>query len=260
MREFVVKVFQPLNFKAAWYTQYLLKLEDNIPEINPKIDSNCHEWVNDGDVCIFDVAAEINYTKNVKYRFAGWLWDSSSSVVKPLEIKTNKPMVIIVKYDPWYFISLEGCFIKPIVYGCESTSNGAWCRNGSEITVEMPTKSIGFLIVNEFDGWSLNGESFTSAGAVSMRVDRPFTLTAIWRTNYTGLIVLVASICSICSCIFVIRFVNIRGQTIYKRILFTLIKNRKIKRKLAELERLRREGKISEEAYEEIKKEIEQES
>jgi hypothetical protein len=116
---------------------------------------------------------------------------------------------------------------------------------------------MGFLIVNEFDGWSLNGESFTSAGAVSMRIDRPLILTAIWRTNYTGLIVLVASICS---CIFVIRFVNIRGQTVYKRILFTLMKDREIKRKLAELERLRREGKISEEAYEEIKKEIEQKS
>jgi hypothetical protein len=257
MREFVVKVFQPLNFKATWYTQFLLRLEDNIPEINPKIDSNCHEWVNDGDVCVFDVAAEINYTNNVKYRFAGWLWDSSSSLNKPLENRINKPMVIIVNYDPWYFISLEGGFAKPIVYGCEPTSNGAWCRNGSEITVEMPTKSMGFLIVNEFDGWSLNGESFTSAGAVSMRIDRPLTLTAIWRTNYTGLIVLVASVCS---CIFVIGFVNIRGQTVYKRILFTLMKKRDIKRKLAELEKLRREGKISEEAYEEIKKEIERES
>jgi hypothetical protein len=38
------------------------------------------------------------------------------------------------------------------------------------------------------------------------------------------------------------------------------MKDREIKRKLAELERLRREGKISEEAYEEIKKEIEQKS
>jgi DNA-directed RNA polymerase subunit RPC12/RpoP len=135
-------------------------------------------------------------------------------------------MVIIVNYDPWYFISIESGFVKPIVYGCEPTSNGAWCRNGSEITVEMPTKSMGFLIVNEFDGWSLNGESFTSAGAVSMRVDRPLTLTAIWRTNYTGLIVLVASIGSV---IFVIGFVNIKGQTLYKRmegLVFFLIRGR----------------------------------
>ncbi len=65
---------------------------------------------------------------------------------------------------------------------------------------------------------------------------------------------------SICSCIFVIGLVYVGGQTIYRRILFTLIKDKKIKRRLEELERLRREGKISEETYEEIKKEIEQES
>jgi hypothetical protein len=67
-------------------------------------------------------------------------------------------------------------------------------------------------------------------------------------------------VASICSCIFVIGLVYVGGQTIYRRILFTLIKDKKIKRRLEELERLRREGKISEETYEEIKKEIEQES
>jgi hypothetical protein len=258
MRELIVKVSQPLNFKAVWYTQYLLRLEDNIPEIDPKIDSNCHEWVNDGEVCKFDVPVEIDYTGNVKYRFTGWQLSSSSSMdkplvieIRPLEITINKATVITVNYDPWYFIFIDGGLVKPIVHGCESTSNGAWCRNGSEITIEVP-KSTGFLIVNEFDKWSLNGESFTTMHVIRMRVDRPISLTAIWRTNYTGLIVLVVSVGSF---VFAVGFVNIKGQTVYKRIL--LMKDREIKRKLAELERLRREGKISEEAYKEIKKEIE---
>jgi len=253
MRELIVKVSQPLNFEAVWYTQFLLRLEDNILEIDPRIDSNCHGWVNDGDVCIFDVPAEIDYTDNVKYRFTGWLWDSSSSMDKPLEIKINKPTVIIVNYDPWYFISIDGGLVNPIVHGCEPTSNGAWCRNGSEITVEVPTKSIGFLIVNEFDRWSLDGESFTTADVVSMRVDRPLTLTSIWRTNYTGLIALIVSISSFVS---IVGFVNIKGQTVYKRILFTLMKDREVKRKLAELERLKAEGKISEEAYKKLREEL----
>jgi hypothetical protein len=45
----------------------------------------------------------------------------------------------MANYEPWYSVTIDGGPVAPPIEGCEPGQEGAWCKEGDTITVNMPT-------------------------------------------------------------------------------------------------------------------------
>ncbi len=265
LKDFDVTVNKPLSFKAVWYQEYRIKLETQ--PIHTSFKTNCLEWVRENESCSFDATLEITLAEDVKYRFARWEFKSDSeTILTTSAISTtyivNEPITIVAVYEPWYKVYVSGGPVTPFILSretatCDVNINEAWCREMSELVLELPTTSVGFLVTQEFQRWRIEtseSKEERSNTEIVLSVNSPVKVTAVWAYNYTGLLILIASII-VSSSLFYITMLK------KKHFRFTIKKSEadEISERLRMLEKVYKEGKISEEAYRELKEEYEEE-
>ncbi|MEM1550304.1 MAG: SHOCT domain-containing protein [Candidatus Bathyarchaeia archaeon] len=260
-KELSIIVNKPLIIEAVWFIQYRVELYTDPAELADKALEFRERWFTSGDLLSTSVKNEIQVSSDVKYVFARWITDNEISPSSEIRKIVDKPMRISVEYDPWYYISAISEY--GVVYG------SGWYKAKSQASISIEPQTMGFLITHVFDGWFLNGELISKDAVCKLTVDRPLILTARWRTEYTGLIVLIMAIV-LGSVIISTNLIKVGEEPLY-RTLYNVIKGklaellklqtseRRLKEKLRKLEELYQRGEISEEAYVRIRGELESE-
>jgi len=196
-KEITVTVSKPLSFRAKWYPEYRIKVAPM--EASPTTD--CPEWVKGGNVCMFSASPELpsKQSADTKYRFVKWVISSGGKTFREdtdtkITVGVDKPITATAYYEPWHRILISGGPASPVISGCTLEGNDAWCREGSLVTIDLPTTTVGFLVTQEFKGWvieTVGGRSMSEDKSVTFHITGPVKLTAMWAYNYTQLIIII---------------------------------------------------------------------
>lgn len=161
----------------------------------------------------------------------------------------SEPNNLSPKYHTEYKLvvtsGLGGTSINP-------PSPEGWYDEGSTVTLSV-NSPVGFLVQHVFVGWS--GDIKANNPTVTIIMDGHKTITANWRTDYSQLIIFLASI---------IAAISLSTLYLYyarsKREKGTIVidEGRQIIEYLRRLDELYRAGKITKEAYEALKTEYEE--
>jgi uncharacterized repeat protein (TIGR02543 family) len=255
-KEITVTVSKPLSFRAKWYPEYRIKVAPM--EASPA--TNCPEWVKGGSVCMFSFPSELpsQQSADTKYRFVKWVVSSGGVTLQEgrdtkMAVGVDKPITATAYYEPWHRILISGGPASPAISGCILEDSSAWCREGSLVTIDLPTTSVGFLVTQEFKGWvvEVSGQEsiFSENKSIMLQIIGPTKIATRWALNYTQLIFTLAATLSTSTLYLFTRKRGLRKKT---RADFVL-------EKIKILEKTYREGKISEEAYKKLIEEYQEE-
>jgi uncharacterized repeat protein (TIGR02543 family) len=255
-KEITATVTKPLSFRAKWYPEYRIK----IAPVEASPTTNCPEWVKGGGICMFSASPELpsQQSTDTKYRFVKWVISSGGETFQEgtdtkITVGVDKPITATAYYEPWHRILISGGPVSPVISGCMLEGNDTWCREGSLVTIDLPTTSVGFLITQEFKGWVVEviGQDsiFSENKSILLQIIGPTKIATLWALNYTQLIFTLAAILSTST---LYLFTRKRGLRKKNRADFVL-------EKIKILEKTYREGKISEEAYKKLIEEYQEE-
>jgi uncharacterized repeat protein (TIGR02543 family) len=195
-KEITATVTKPLSFRAKWYPEYRIK----IAPVEASPTTNCPEWVKGGSICMFSASPELpsQQSADTKYRFVKWVVSSGGETFQEgmdtkITVRVDKPITATAYYEPWHRILISGGPVSPVISGCMLEGNDAWCKEGSLVTVDLPTTTVGFLVTQEFKGWvieTVSGGSMSEDKGITFHITSPVKLTAMWAYNYTQLIII----------------------------------------------------------------------
>lgn len=137
-------------------------------------------WVPAGEVLKIN-AEELKPPESagVRYELAGFEKDG---VAISGEFTVTGPHDVYVLWDKYYLVKVE----TPV----GSASGGGWYKAGTYATISLNTTTSGFLVYDRFKKWVADdGQEFQSP-SITIRVDRPIVLTAVWEKDYTQAIAL----------------------------------------------------------------------
>jgi len=135
-------------------------------------------WV-DPTAAIHVEAPEVVEGRGVRYVFKAWS-DGTTSPIR--DIMLIKSASITAMYRVEYLVTAES------EYG--EVSGSGWYEEGSQAIIKVYPSSVGFGVEQVFERWEgENGELVSRDPVVTVTVDRPIKLRAVWRTYYSGMIV-----------------------------------------------------------------------
>lgn len=207
-KEFPIVVNRPLVIEAKWFAEHLVELSTNPEFLIDKALELKEKWVRSGDRLSIVAKQEIQLSSDTKYTFTSWSIGGDILSSREVHVTVKGPMLIVANYEPWYYILVK------TDYGAASGSG--WYKSGSEARISIEPLTVGFLITQVFDGWVINGKLISKEAEYKLMVDGPLIVTAKWRTDYIGLMVLTA-ILGTTFCI--VTFVKIGGVPIYIHII-----------------------------------------
>jgi hypothetical protein len=117
-----------------------------------------------------------------------------------ITVGVDKPITATAYYEPWHRILISGGPASPVISGCTLEGNDAWCREGSLVTIDLPTTTVGFLLTQEFKSWiieTVGGRSMSENKSITFHITSPVKLTAMWAYNYTQLIIIITSVATL---------------------------------------------------------------
>ena len=232
-----IDISSSLILNANYITKYLLIIKYE-PEDIPIVKSK-KLWQESNKIVYSDIAQnEIQINDDEKYVFKSWYIDGSPIAGNPISFSMNSPHEIIAKYVKYYKIIIIS------EYGFPSKEIEKWYEKDKEMPLPILESPIsnGFGIKYVFDHWE--GEGILSPYSIeaSVIVDKPKTIKAIWRTDYTDLMITIISLISIIAIVAIILKIKMKkieegtriyrsenGTIPYKRILFNELFLKKIK-------------------------------
>ncbi|MCC6050697.1 MAG: hypothetical protein LM580_08310 [Thermofilum sp.] len=185
-----------------------LKLEartlkgENLPvqlKVGDEKASSFEKWV-DPTVAIHVEAPEMVEGRGVRYVFKAWS-DGTASFARDLALV--KSASITAMYRVEYYVTAES------EYG--EVSGAGWYEEGSQATIKVQPSTVGFGVKHVFDHWEdENGHVVSRDPVATVIVNQPIKLRAVWRTDYTDLILL--SLAAIAAAIAVMVFARRRAR------------------------------------------------
>ncbi len=172
-----IKADGPREIKPRYVRQYLLKLGYVVRDASGEVERRVvkEEWVDAG----VQYSVDANSLRpvggeGVSYRQSAVLLDGKPSSAS---FTVAAPHDVYVVWDKYYLVE---------VYTPIGTASGAgWYLAGSYATVSIDQPVRGFLVLDKFEGWrDQNGNMYRNA-TVTLRVDQPIRLTAVWSKDYT---------------------------------------------------------------------------
>jgi hypothetical protein len=248
VHDIILRVDNPINLVAKWDKQYRVKLTAEPESLKAKVFMEEEKWVSEGGLLIIEVPYEIYESeKDTKYIFKEWAGITSD---RRLELRVSNPVTVKAVYDTWYYL-------KVIDENGLAVGEG-WYPKGGEAEVRVQETSTGFLVKKVFNGWEVDGNIISKDRTLKYVVNQPITLRALWTTDYTELIVMIAVLGSIigATSLFIVK------RDLAHNIIQYIIIRKKDKEhveKLQKLDELYEKGQISREAYMKLKKEYEEE-
>ena len=252
-KSFSIIVDKPLTIIADWLEECLVEFNVN-PESLREISLEWSEkWVKCGDEIRIKVEPEIKASEDTRYIFLK-LEIKSEEIKEEIYshefvFRVNEPKEVIAFYEPLYRVE--------VISGDRKLME-RWCRAGSEIEVFVAPPTTNLLVRNVFEGWKIGSKIISRDEVYKFTVNGPIRLIAVWSADYSGLIILMASI--IGSAIIGITMMKKGASAIISKISEKKRKAAKLEKRIRKLEILYEKGEISEGAYrrlmEEYKKKL----
>ena len=168
-----VYAFTPTTIRAKWTTEYYVNLTSNV---NASLAGS--GWYEKGKVIRVNAQDKVNKDDNIQYRFSDWKIVKGNIVLdtpnkRQQLISVNEPIILKAEYDAYYLVKV----LSP--YG--SPPPPEYYKKGSMILVnlESPTE-VSPGVRKVFAKW----DTGSNALPLKITVDKPLTLTAIWKTQY----------------------------------------------------------------------------
>lgn len=116
----------------------------------------------------------VNGTEGSRQVFEHWTIDGIEASGNPVSLVMDKPHNLSFQYRMQYFVTVNSDYGNPVGSG--------WHDEGSSVEVSVTTPE-GFGVQKVFDHWE--GDEVSNSPSVSILVDSPKTLVAVWREDYT---------------------------------------------------------------------------
>jgi len=170
----------PKSLSASWKTQHFLTIEKSPEEGGVYASSG---WLDEGTALTVRADDFLEIVPGLtRLVFTGWSGAVSSSDVR-VTVTLDTPKTLVATWTTvQHYLTVKSRFGEPQGEG--------WHDEGSMATFTV-TSPVGFLIQDVFTRWS--GDITSTSLAATVIMDRPRTVTAIWRTDYTQLIIVVAA-------------------------------------------------------------------
>ena len=165
-----ITVESPVDLEAIWAVQYFLEVQGNGGN------ATGGGWYDVGDIAILEVRDPTPLDEGSRLLFLGWTGDIIS-IEKSLRAEVNRPMRVSANWQTQYFLRVESSL---------GDAQGEGWYNAGDIGVFSVSPREGFLGQSVFERWL--GDSDTSNPMSSVLMDSPRGVDAIWRTDYTNLL------------------------------------------------------------------------
>jgi hypothetical protein len=154
-------------------------------------------WPN-GSTHVLQVSETINGPRGVRYVFSEW-----SDGVKDAKrnVTATRTMDLKAVFKTQYYLDVVSSLGNPQGTG--------WYDSGIKADFAV-TSPLGFLILNVFDHWE--GDATGRSASASVVMDRPKTVTAVWHTDYTQLIILVGALIGLAVAVVVVGLLLLRRK------------------------------------------------
>lgn len=119
----------------------------------------------------------------VKYELAGVEKDGSSTTQ---DITVTGPHDVYALWDKYYLVNVS----TPI----GTARGGGWYKAGTYATISLSESVSGFLVYDRFKKWVTNDGREFQEPTVTLKVDKPTVLTAVWEKDYTQALALAGGI------------------------------------------------------------------
>ena len=161
------------SYVKEYYVQfgYVIKTAEGVGSPNVVYG----EWIPDNSVVSINAdKLEPSVGPGIKLVLAGYEKDGAPASA---QITVTGPDDVYVMWDEYYFVNVT----TPV----GTAQGGGWYEAGSTAVVSIGQTSAGFLVVDRFKEWVTDdGRTFQSP-TVTLKVDRPMTITAVWEKDYT---------------------------------------------------------------------------
>jgi hypothetical protein len=174
VRYYSTTVNQTVNGKDSitftYQPEYYLHLEKRIIDF-----SSIEGWYGEGSLVEIPSAPQyVNGTLGVRYIFEYWMVDGTKVVGNPVSVVMDRPHNVSTRYRTQYYVDVKSEHGNP-------TGSG-WFDANSTVTVSVTTPQ-GLGVQRVFDRWE--GDQVSTSPTISILVDSPTTLTAVWHDDYT---------------------------------------------------------------------------
>jgi len=165
-----------------WVKQFYLEALSDHGEVDGE------GWYDEGSTAVISVAPEVidfgNWTRAL---FKAWIGDISSTTAT-VKVAVDSPKKIKALWGYQYYLAVSSEYA--------SVSGGGWYDKGSYARVELSETESGFLVRRVFERWrGLKPEDRVLApGIVEVYVDSPRKLEALWKTDFTQLIMVMSAV------------------------------------------------------------------
>ena len=183
-------VNQTVNSKDSitftYQPEYYLHLEKRIIDF-----SSVEGWYREGSPVEIPIAPQyMNGTMGVRYVFEYWMVDGAKVPENPISVVMDKPHNVSTRYRTQYYVDIKSEYGNP-------TGSG-WFAENSTVNVSVTTPQ-GFGVQKVFDRWE--GDQVSTSPTVSILVDSPKALIAVWHDDYTqvyaAIVIIVAALVSV---------------------------------------------------------------
>jgi hypothetical protein len=164
----------PKTIIANWRHEYLLSLDSAYGSLTGA------GWYSEGSIAEFSVTPDYIETSDTRHIFTGWSGDFTGPSTT-VSLVINSPTTVTANWRSEYLLTINSEYDKP--------TGAGWYNEGDVASVSI-TQDEGFLVHHYFAGWS--GDFTGSESSISVTMDSPKVITALWRTDYTYLYILIS--------------------------------------------------------------------
>ena len=166
----------------TYQSEYYLRIEKGLAKL-PLAEG----WYGEGASMQTVKAPElVNGTRGVRYVFEYWMVDGAKVSGNPIAIVMDGPHNVSSRYRTQYYVDVRSEYDNP-------TGSG-WFDENSMVNVSV-TMPPGFGVRKVFDRWE--GDQTSTSPTISILVNSPKTLTAVWHDDYTQVYLAIAIIAAL---------------------------------------------------------------
>lgn len=181
-----IAVREPLVIKPKYVKEFYVKFGYKIKTEDGVVEAKIlyGEWLPENNAVSIPAGKLMPPTSpKVRYELAGYEVDGSPAAP---QVNVKGPHDIYAVWDKYYLVEV----ITPI----GTAGGGGWYKAGSVATISLSQSASGFLIYDRFMMWVSDDGRVYNQPTITLRVDQPITLTAVWEKDYTQALVLAGGV------------------------------------------------------------------
>lgn len=171
-------VFKPSMVKANWKTQFYLEINPRGGEV-----SQSSQWLDGGTTIDVEATTPCKIDPE-KCRLVFIEWSGAvETKVGTASITMDCEKTLVANWQKEHYLNVVSDYGEPQGEG--------WCPEGERATFSVDSP-IGAIIQKRFSSWSGDSTAETETAVIVMDAAR--TVTVVWRTDYTQLLILLAAV------------------------------------------------------------------